>query len=229
MSQFGNQPPYGDPRRPVAGPQQPRYVAPAPPQQPRYVAPPASPPQGPPPSTQTKPIWKRPWFIILGIVVLLGLGSMLTGGDDDANMAAAPAAETSTVAETSEPEPAATEAEPEPEPEPAPEPEPEPEVPSEYRAALRSAQNYLDFMHFSYAGLYDQLTSEYGENFPAEAAQYAMDNVKADWNAEALEAAISYREIMAMSDAQIWDQLTSEYGEKFTPEQADYAIANMPA
>ncbi|MCQ9299542.1 Ltp family lipoprotein [Staphylococcus hyicus] len=33
----------------------------------------------------------------------------------------------------------------------------------------------------SKAGIYDQLTSEYGEQFPDEAAQYAIDNLDADY------------------------------------------------
>ncbi len=32
-------------------------------------------------------------------------------------------------------------------------------------------------MHMSKAGIYDQLTSEYGEGFEADAAQYAIDNL----------------------------------------------------
>ena len=79
----------------------------------------------------------------------------------------------------------------------------------------------------SKAGLYDQLTSEYGEQFTPEAAQYAVDNVQADWNANALAKAKTYREMAAMSPAAIRDQLTSEYGERFTAEEADYAIAHL--
>ena len=82
-------------------------------------------------------------------------------------------------------------------------------------------------MHMSKAGLYDQLTSEYGESFSPEAAQYAVDNVEADWNNNALEKARTYQDLMAMSPDAIRDQLTSEYGEKFTPEEAEYAIANL--
>lgn len=82
-------------------------------------------------------------------------------------------------------------------------------------------------MHMSKQGVYDQLTSEYGEQFSPEAAQYAIDNVKADWNANALEKAKSYQDTMSMSPSAIRDQLTSEYGEKFTEEEADYAIANL--
>ena len=32
-------------------------------------------------------------------------------------------------------------------------------------------------MHMSYQGIYDQLTSEYGGQLSAEAAQYAVDNL----------------------------------------------------
>ena len=82
-------------------------------------------------------------------------------------------------------------------------------------------------MHMSKAGIYEQLTSEYGEKFTKEAAQYAIDNLKADYKKNALETAKNYQESMAMSPSAIHDQLTSEHGEKFTKEEADYAIANL--
>jgi Host cell surface-exposed lipoprotein. len=44
-------------------------------------------------------------------------------------------------------------------------------------------------------GLYEQLTSEYGEKFPAEAAQYAIDNLTTDWNLQALKCAKDYQKI----------------------------------
>lgn len=100
-------------------------------------------------------------------------------------------------------------------------------VPTEYRSALRKAESYSSYMHMSKAALYDQLTSEYGEKFSEEAAQYALDHLEADWNANALAKAQSYQETMNMSPAAIRDQLVSEYGEKFTQEEADYAIANL--
>lgn len=102
-----------------------------------------------------------------------------------------------------------------------------PDVPTEYKSALKKAQSYSDSMHMSKAGIYKQLTSEYGEAFSAEAAQYAMDNVKADWNANALAKAESYQSQMSMSPSAIHDQLISEYGEQFTEEEAQYAIANL--
>lgn len=100
-------------------------------------------------------------------------------------------------------------------------------VPREYKSALEKAKTYAEIMHMSKAGIYDQLTSEYGEKFPAEAAQYAIDNINHDWKANALEKAKTYAETMAMSDSAIYDQLISEHGEKFTPEEAQYAIDNL--
>lgn len=100
-------------------------------------------------------------------------------------------------------------------------------VPREYRNALKSAENYLSFTAFSKQGLYDQLTSEAGDKYPAEAAQYAVDNVKADWKEQALKSAKNYQEIMPMSDEQLKGQLTSEAGDKFTEEEAQYAIEHL--
>ncbi len=101
------------------------------------------------------------------------------------------------------------------------------DVPVEYTSALKSAETYSDMMHMSKRGVYDQLTSEYGEKFSKKAAQYAIDHVHADWNKNALETAKTYQDDMHMSPAAIHDQLTSEYGEKFTESQADYAIKHL--
>lgn len=99
-------------------------------------------------------------------------------------------------------------------------------VPTEYKSALKKAEIYDD-MSMSKAGLYNQLTSEHGEKFSQEAAQYAIDNVKADWKENALKKAKTYQESMAMSPSAIYDQLISEHGEKFTEEEAQYAIDNL--
>lgn len=100
-------------------------------------------------------------------------------------------------------------------------------VPAEYRSALAKAESYSKTMYMSKQGIYDQLTSEYGEQFSAEAAQYAIDNIQADWNANALAKAESYQSDMNMSPEAIREQLTSEYGEQFTAEEADYAIQHL--
>lgn len=100
-------------------------------------------------------------------------------------------------------------------------------IPTEYKSALKKAESYSEIMHMSKAGIYDQLISEYGEQFSEEAAQYAIDNLVADWNANALAKAEEYQEIMSMSPAAIYDQLIYEYGEKFTAEEAQYAIDHL--
>ena len=102
-------------------------------------------------------------------------------------------------------------------------------VPTEYRSALASAESYSELMHMSKAGIYDQLTSEYGEQFSPEAAQYAIDNMQADWNENALQTAQNYSDQMHMSKAGIYDQLISEYGEQFTESEAQYAVDHVQA
>ena len=82
-------------------------------------------------------------------------------------------------------------------------------------------------MHMSKNRIYRQLTSEYGEGFTEDAAQYAIDNIKCDWKENALKKAKSYRDSMHMSKNRIYSQLTSEYGEQFTQEEAQYAIDHL--
>lgn len=98
---------------------------------------------------------------------------------------------------------------------------------TEYINALAKAEMYSKTMFMSKQGIYDQLTSEYGEKFPADAAQYAIDNMTADWNANALQKAKTYQKTMSMSKSAVYDQLISEYGEKFTKEEAQYAIDHL--
>lgn len=43
--------------------------------------------------------------------------------------------------------------------------------------ALKSAQSYQKLMPMSDSELFEQLTSEYGEQFTAEQAQYAIDHL----------------------------------------------------
>ena len=108
--------------------------------------------------------------------------------------------------------------------------EPEIEVPQvskEFSNALKKAEGYANRMYMSKAAIYDQLTSPYGEAFSAEAANYAIENLVADFSANALNKAKSYSENMYMSKASIYDQLVSEYGEQFTPEEAQYAIDHL--
>ena len=106
---------------------------------------------------------------------------------------------------------------------------PDESVSKEFQTALKSAERYASNLHMSKQGIYDQLTSEYGDQFPEDAAQYAVDNLDADWNANALAKAADYGNSMHMSKQGVYDQLTSEYGEQFTAEEAQYAIDHVEA
>lgn len=168
----------------------------------------------------------RPWFkkkrfllplIIVGIMII---SSIANAGKDEPSTAVAPSADASAAAPAA-PAPAEAAAP------AAPAEAAAPAVPTEYKSALKKAESYSETMHMSKAGIYKQLTSEYGEKFSPKAAQYAVDNLKADYKANALAKAKSYQETMSMSPEGIRQQLTSEHGEKFTPAEADYAVRNL--
>ncbi|MGB4610364.1 MAG: Ltp family lipoprotein [Saccharofermentanales bacterium] len=102
-------------------------------------------------------------------------------------------------------------------------------ISQEYRNALDNAEFYAEDMHMSKQAIYDILTSEYGNKFQPDAAQWAVDELdeRVDWNDIALESAKFYYQEMSMSKQGVYDQLISEYGEQFTQEQAQYAIDNL--
>lgn len=100
-------------------------------------------------------------------------------------------------------------------------------TPREYISALIKGQGYADRMYMSKKAIYDQLTSDYGEKFSPEAATYAINNIKANWNKNALQKAKDYQEEQNMSPDAIYDQLTSDSGEQFTPEEANYAVQHL--
>ena len=183
-----------------------------------------------------KPFYKRWWFIaIVSIVVIAAIGQALEEGKTSSSKSAsqsqsAPGAEAAPQTQSAPEANAAPQTQSAPEtaaPAAVPTPEAEPKVPREYQNALESAKSYSNVMHMSKKGIYNQLISPYADKFPAEAAQYAVDNLQADYNANALAKAKEYQETMHMSSQAIRDQLTSEYGEKFTTGEADYAIAHL--
>lgn len=144
---------------------------------------------------------------ILGLIVLVVIVSAASGGSSTKNDSTTSTDKNDTTTTASE--------------------EKKSDVPAEYTSALNQANSYANTMHMSKQGVYDQLTSEYGGKFSAEAAQYAVDNVKADWNANALAKAKDYQSQQNLSPSAIHDQLTSSAGEKFTQAEADYAIAHL--
>ena len=93
--------------------------------------------------------------------------------------------------------------------------------------ALQSAQNYIDTMGFSKAGLIQQLSSSAGEGYSKADATFAANHVDADWNEEAVEAAQNYLDTMPMSKDALIQQLSSAAGDKFTRGQAQYAVSKV--
>ena len=156
--------------------------------------------------------------IIFGAALLLGIiiAATASGGSNKTANNTSPASSNST--STSQPAQQA---------ETKPAENKEPAVPAEYKSALAKAKQYSDTMHMSKQGIYDQLVSDYGEKFKPEAARYAVDNLKTDYNANALAKAKDYQKTMNMSPSAIHDQLTSASGEKFTQAEADYAIQHL--
>lgn len=95
------------------------------------------------------------------------------------------------------------------------------------KAALKQAEFYSEYLHSSKQDIFHQLTSEYGNKFSEDDAQYAIDHLKADYNKNALESAKTYAKSLNMSTREIYDQLISEYGGRFTPSEAQYAIDHL--
>ncbi|MCX0413932.1 Ltp family lipoprotein [Clostridium perfringens] len=176
-----------------------------------------------------KAIYKRPWFIVLAIIIIIGaIGGSSYEDSTVANNETISEVEQNQDKEISNNQGGEKDVLVKENEEKVEEKEEKvEEVPKEYKSALRKAKVYSDTMSMSKEGLYDQLTSEYGEKFSDEAAQYAVDNLDVNWKENALKKAKVYQETMAMSPSAIYDQLVSEYGEKFTEEEAQYAVDNL--
>lgn len=96
------------------------------------------------------------------------------------------------------------------------------EVSREFKNALRSAENYLSLMNFSKEGLFEQLIFE---NYPEDAANYAVESVNTDWYENALGSALTYLELISFSDQGLYDQLIFE---GYTSKEAQFALDNLP-
>ena len=91
----------------------------------------------------------------------------------------------------------------------------------EYGNAIDCAQDYVDLMAFSRQRLISQL--EY-EGYSNEAAIYAVDNIRVDWNSECAECAQDYLNFMSFSRQGLYDQLAYE---GFTDEQIQYGLSQV--
>lgn len=99
---------------------------------------------------------------------------------------------------------------------------PGPSLTPSQQQAVRSAESYLDFTAFSRLGLIDQLSSEFGGQFPLDDATVAVDSLTIDWNEQAAQSAQSYLDFTGFSCQGLIDQLSSEFGGQFSVEQATY-------
>lgn len=182
-------------------------------------------PPAPVPVKTKKPIYKRVWFIVLCIIVLIAiLGAIAGGGDDesaDVNKNNATEAE-SMVEDTEEAiEDAAEVAEPDAS-------DPTADYSMEERNCYQAALNYLDFMGFSKKGLIEQLSSEYGDNYPQETAEKVVNDLDeaglVDWEKQAERSAQNYLDTMSFSKDELINQLCSDAGDQYTREEAEAAV-----
>lgn len=158
-----------------------------------------------------KPWFKRPGCITpLAIVAIIIIAIAASSGGDSSD-SPAPTDTTATAPADA--------------PQEATDPGADSDVPTEFRNALKKGERYANSQDMSKQGVYNQLTSEF-EGFTPEAAQYAIDNIEADWQANALSKGQRYYEQQAMSPDAVYNQLTSEF-EGFTPEEAQYAVDNL--
>lgn len=84
--------------------------------------------------------------------------------------------------------------------------------------AVAKANSYLSIMHFSRAGLIEQLEFE---GFTTEEATFAVDYIEVDWNEQAAGKAQDYIDTMSFSRTGLIEQLEFE---GFTKEQAEYGV-----
>jgi hypothetical protein len=91
--------------------------------------------------------------------------------------------------------------------------------------AVDAAKGYLSVgQGFSEQGLLSQLTSSAGSGFTQAQAEYAINYLHPDWDAQAVDAAKGYLQLGGFSQASLLQQLTSSAGSGFTHAQAEYAV-----
>jgi len=97
--------------------------------------------------------------------------------------------------------------------------------------ALKKTEYYSGDWNMSKKDIYDTLISKHigNDKFTEEEAQYAVDNVEADWKENALKTAEYYSADLNMSKEKIRIKLSLTYknGDKFTEEEVEYAMDNL--
>jgi len=94
--------------------------------------------------------------------------------------------------------------------------------------AVDAAEDYLsEGQGFSEQGLVQQLTSSAGAGFTEAQAEYAINSLHPDWDAQAVDSAKGYMQMGGFSQASLIQQLTSSAGSGFTQAQAQYAASQV--
>ena len=98
----------------------------------------------------------------------------------------------------------------------------------EQQNCYKSAKNYISFMPFSRNGLIKQLSSDAGDKYPQDVAEFAVSKLEergeVDWDEQCEKAAKSYLDMMAFSKEELIQQLSSDAGDQYTREQAERAV-----
>ena len=189
--------------------------------------PPAVPGWTPPPlQSPKKPLWRRPWFVILAAIVVIGiLGSAFNPGQQSptaavpaASLPASPSGQATSASPTEE-------ASDEPEEEESPEPEEtepaEPEMTVSQENAVEKAEQYLEFSAFSRKGLIKQLKYE---GFSTKDATFAVDHITVSWKEQAVRKARDYLDYSSFSRKSLIRQLRFE---GFSASEAKYGAKKV--
>jgi len=106
---------------------------------------------------------------------------------------------------------------------------PPPQYSASQQQAIDSAEGYLTSgQGFSYNGLLQQLTSQYGEGFSMPDATFALNHIRVNWEQQAAISAKGYMSSgQGYSCSGLLQQLTSSYGEGFTHHQAEYGVKSV--
>lgn len=172
-----------------------------------------------------KPIYKRIWFWVLIVIVVIGINGAMNGNSDDKSSNNTSTSSQKTTESKTKTSTAKKET---------------PKVLTGEDKALdglkgndlaqtKQAISYIKTAHLSKQGLYDQLTSEYGSKMTPEEANAAIARIDpvVNWNNVAVVSAQSYRDTTNLTGQALLDQLTSEHGSKFPADQAQYGVDHI--
>lgn len=185
-----------------------------------------------------KPIYKRWWFIVLAIIVVVGV---FGGGDKEPNVVDNDSKLEEVMSDTAsqqddmenkenkdnkekeEPEPQEVIAEESTSVQKTEKPsiKKEPSETLSQKNAVKMAKSYLKYTAFSKSGLVKQLEFE---GFDNGDATYAVNQLDTDWNEQAVKMAKNYLDYTSFSRSGLIDQLKFE---GFSTEEATYAVEEV--